>query len=654
MNREFLETYNRELRVLKENAKEFAEEFPGVADRLGGLLENNMDPMIEGLLQGTAFLASRVQLKLKHEYEQFTSNLLEQLLPDYLAPTPSTALLKIDPIFTDPSLKDGTHIEAGSYVEARFVERQRRIACKFRLASDLTLWPFELAASMYLPSQAALHGLGIEAPSNVQAAFRFSLLRRTVAQREDEPSEKKVAKRPECWISNCHTEELTFHITCAEVDAVRIYEKIFGHSTAVYLRHLNEFGDAVITPLPVDRLQQVGFDENESLFPREQRMFSGFELLREFFTLPAKFLAFKISGLGTALRGINTNKFDIVITVDQADNRLAPVIQPEAFALYAIAAANVFEMPTARVTVKVNENEYHIVTDRSRHLDFEVIKILQANAHFSGSSVKKEMHPLYAGPPLDASETDTIYYTIRRLPRRRSQEERSFSQASSYIGTDSFLMLTKLNSQDNRPRVSEVSLRVLCSNRHLTEHLPIGQGGADFILEEKTNLKVSCIQGPTAPRDSVTMATNNENGRSEQSTAAWRLINMISLNHLGLTGRGTSDSASALREMLSLFANLADAATERRIRGIKAVESRPINRRVRQKNGAGVVRGLEVSVTFDEKAFEGSGIFLLGAVLDRFFTEYASINSVVQTVIISAERGPVMRWPVRFGKKVEL
>ena len=150
------------------------------------------------------------------------------------------------------------------------------------------------------------------------------------------------------------------------------------------------------------------------------------------------------------------------------------------------------------------------------------------------------------------------------------------------------------------------------------------------------------------------MSTNNENGRSEQSTAAWRLINMISLNHLGLTGRGTSDSAGALREMLSLFANLADAATERRIRGIKAVESRPINRRIRQKNGAGVVRGLEISVIFDEKAFEGSGIFLLGAVLDRFFTEYAGINSVVQTVIISAERGTVMRWPVRFGKKVEL
>jgi len=654
MNREFLELYNRELRVLKENAKEFAEEFPGVADRLGGLLENNMDPMIEGLLQGTAYLASRVQLKLNHEYEQFTNNLLEQLLPDYLAPTPSTALLKIEPIFTDPSLKDGIRIDGGSYVEARFVERQRRIACKFRLSNGITLWPFELVGADYLSSQASLHGLGIEASTDVQAGLKLSLMRRTAARREDEPAEKQLAKRPESWVSNCRADELTFHITCPEVDAVRIYEKLYAHSATIYLRHLNEFGDAVITQLPESCLRQVGFDADESLFPREKRMFSGFELIREFFTLPAKFLAFKLTGLNAVLKVMNTNKFDIVVAFDQADTRLVPVIRPEAFTLYCVPAANVFEMATARVAVKPSEHEYHIVTDRSRHMDYEVIKVLQASAHSSGSSEKRDIYPLYAGPPLGSSESETIYYTIRRLPRRRSQDERSLRQASAYVGTDSFLMLTNHVGPEESLRVSEVSLRALCSNRNLTEHLPIGQGGADFILEDKTNLKVSCVFGPTPPRDAVTMAMGADTGQDRQSTAAWRLINMISLNHLGLSGQGTADTANALREMLSLFANAADATTERRIRGIKGVESRPINRRVRLQNGAGIARGLEIQVTFDEKAFEGSGVFLLGAVLDRFFMEYAGINSVVQTVIMSAERGLVMRWPVRMGRKVEL
>ena len=147
---------------------------------------------------------------------------------------------------------------------------------------------------------------------------------------------------------------------------------------------------------------------------------------------------------------------------------------------------------------------------------------------------------------------------------------------------------------------------------------------------------------------------DDQGAHGQQSTAAWRLINMLSLNHFGILKDGTTDSAAALREVLSLFANLSDSATERRIRGIKTVESRPINRRVRQRNGTGVVRGLEISVTCDERAFEGSGLFLLGAILDRFFSEYVSLNTVVQTVMVSSERGVIGRWPVRFGRKSEL
>ena len=75
---------------------------------------------------------------------------------------------------------------------------------------------------------------------------------------------------------------------------------------------------------------------------------------------------------------------------------------------------------------------------------------------------------------------------------------------------------------------------------------------------------------------------------------------------------------------------------------------------MRQRNGAGVVRGLEIRVTMDEKAYEGSGIFLMGAILDRFFVEYAGINNVVETVIVSNERGELKRWPARLGKRVEL
>ena len=59
MNPEFLDLYNRELKLLNEQAREFAAEYPGVAERLGGILEDRVDPLIGGLLEGAAFLAAR-------------------------------------------------------------------------------------------------------------------------------------------------------------------------------------------------------------------------------------------------------------------------------------------------------------------------------------------------------------------------------------------------------------------------------------------------------------------------------------------------------------------------------------------------------------------------------------------------------------------
>ena len=62
-------------------------------------------------------------------------------------------------------------------------------------------------------------------------------------------------------------------------------------------------------------------------------------------------------------------------------------------------------------------------------------------------------------------------------------------------------------------------------------------------------------------------------------------------------------------------------------------------------------RGLGIDLTLDESAFEGTGVFLLGAVLEQFFARYVSLNSFTETTIRSRDRGEVMRWPVRAGRR---
>src|ERR1700755_2283534 len=99
MRDELLLYYERELDYLRKSAAQFAEKHPKVASRL--VLEPTKceDPHVERLLEGFAFLAARVHLKIDDEFPEITEALLNILYPHYLRPIPSmtVAEFRIDP-----------------------------------------------------------------------------------------------------------------------------------------------------------------------------------------------------------------------------------------------------------------------------------------------------------------------------------------------------------------------------------------------------------------------------------------------------------------------------------------------------------------------------------------------------------------------------
>ncbi len=647
MNREFLKYYNQELAILREQASEFAEEYPGVAERLGGLLDDRVDPMIGGLLEGAAFLAARVQLKIKHEFADFTTNLLDQLVPHYLAPTPSFVLVQAQPKYGDPALRDGRTVARGANFEATYREAQRNIACRFTLAAPIDLWPFDIVNAEYFTSAAALQALIPGVGVDCAASLRLQLTVRTAARLEDEPDDKEAQTRPELRFSSCRVKSLRFHLLGQETDAVALYEQLFAHCRGVYFRVLDAFGDPIVVPGNAGMIRQIGFQDEEALIPNDKRLFRGFDFLRDYFAFPRRFLGFDLSGLGAAAARLNAKTVDILFAFDEVNPLLATAVRKEFFALYAAPGVNLFEKRLDRIPVKSSQHEFLVVPDRSRLLEFETNRVIRVFAHIPGAPQKVPVEPLYSA---NAARSATgLSYTIRRLPRRRTIEEKKYGPASDYAGTDVFLSLGERSDPEEGRRVAELSVDALCSNRHLTEHLPIGESGADFRFLDDVDLEVRCVAGPTRPLEPVLTVLDGKGENASTGEVAWRLVSMLSLNHLGLIDRAAGDSAKALRETLVLFADLADNATDRKIRGVRSVDARPIVRRLRQAQGAAAARGLEIAVLLEEKAFEGSGVFLLGAVLDRFFAEYVAINHFTQTVVRSTERGEIMRWPPRLG-----
>ena len=652
MNREFLDLYNRELSLLYEQAGEFAEQYPGIAERLGGLIRERSDPMVAGLLEGAAFLAARVQLKLKHEFPEFTANLLEQLVPNYLAPTPSAMLIKVLPPYSDPALRDGKRIVRGAYFDASYRERERSVACRFRLCREIELWPFDVVGAEYFPTAGALQAMGVPVGNNVISGLRISLTHRVATRLDEELPDADARNKPETWFAGCRTSELPFHLSGSEQDAIAIYEQIISGCVGVYFRYLDDFGDPVVIRAADDCIRQIGFDADEALFPGDSRVFRGSELLREYFVFPRKFLGFNLVGLRAVMPRLRSKSTDVVLAFDKHDTRLAAAVRADTFSLYTAPAVNLFEKTSDRVPINSNTHEYHVIPDRSRYLEYEPHRVLDVYAHFPGEREKVRVKPLYSASMDKASDVaQELFFTIRRLPRLRTVEEKARGETSDYVGADMFISLREPGELNGKPSAVELSVRALCSNRHLTEHLPIGQGGADFRLLDDTSLNLICVAGPTRPREPVVSQIRSRSEIASVGVVAWRLINMLSLNYLGLVERGAGSNAAALREMLSLFADFLDEATDRKIRGLRSVESRPVVRRVRERTGSGAARGQEIAINLDEKAFEGSGVFLLGAVIERFLAEYSGLNHFTQTVIVTPERGEIMRWPARMGSR---
>ena len=66
-----LESYQAELKTLKENAREFARKYPALAPHLAS---SSNDPDVERILQGTAYLSAGIRDRLETDFPEFAQS----------------------------------------------------------------------------------------------------------------------------------------------------------------------------------------------------------------------------------------------------------------------------------------------------------------------------------------------------------------------------------------------------------------------------------------------------------------------------------------------------------------------------------------------------------------------------------------------------
>lgn len=623
MDSRLLRHYENELSFLREMGAEFAEAHPKIAARLGMDGIEVLDPYVERLLEGTAFLTARVQLELELQYPAFTSHLLEVIFPHFLAPTPSMMVAELQPDMANAALVDGFTLPRHTQLRSSMVDGAQK-ACIFRTAHDLTLWPVEISQAEYVDGRGELVAAGVAQDIPARAGIRLRLRR-----------------HGELPLHELALDRLTMFLGGEGAPGARLYELLCAETTGVVARSTDRRADWVQTLR--SGVQPRGFDPEESLLPKPRASFDGYRLLQEYFAMPERFHFVDICGLAPALGRASGSEVDIYILLREGMPDMAPGITPEAFKLHCAPAVNLFEKRCDRVPVRETDVDHHVVPDRTAPLDYEVYSIEAVDGISAEGQKDTPFRAFYSADELTAAGGGMpAYYTQKRVMRQRTEKELLHGTRTNYLGADMYLSLVDAAQAPYPAEINQLAVRAMVTNRDLPLLLATGHDDLFHLPDGGPVARIRTPVSPTRPRPVLA-----------QGETAWRLISHLSLNYLSIADGGAGSQkgagAAALRELVGLYAPLGERTVAKNLEGIVNVTSRPVVRRMTDQVLSTAVRGLEITISFDESVFDGSSVYLLGAVLERFFRKYVSINSFTETVLETQQRGEIARWSPTSG-----
>lgn len=391
---------------------------------------------------------------------------------------------------------------------------------------------------------------------------------------------------------------------------------------------------------PSDCLSPIGFNDDESLLPASVKGFSGHRLLHEYFAFPARFNFFNLANLGSlAQAGDYPESFEVLVLLDRDTSELEQLVDRENFCLNCTPAVNLIEMRSDRVPVAPGSNEYHLVPDRTRPLDYEVFSVNAAEGFGRDNVVEAEFRPFYSSVTTDKS-CHGSYFSTRREPRSQSRLTNHKGPRSTYTGSEVFLSLVDQNEAPFPNSLRQLGVDITATNRDLPLLVRIG---SDNDLISVSSLPVSGIRilhGPSKPMPAIAEGEVN-----------WRLINQLSLNYRTLSEVDANETTGLLATLLSAYKPLGDPAIAKHAQSILSVSFKAVTRRLPGIGPLTFGRGVLIEIQVDESQFSGGSSYLFGCVLNQYLSRHVSINSFTELRLHSAQRGLVGKWAPSFGSR---
>ncbi|MEJ5057285.1 MULTISPECIES: type VI secretion system baseplate subunit TssF [unclassified Pseudomonas] len=584
--------YQSELTALRELGRRFAERSPALAPFLG---QAGRDPDVERLLEGFAFLTGRLRQKLDDELPELSHSLMQLLWPNYMRPLPAFSMLQFAPLTRS---EPASMVERDTPVESVPIEGVR---CRFRTCYSTEVSALDLVALNY-----SVKGNG-------------SLLSLRLGMTADGHFGELELKR------------LRLHFAGERYISQMLYLSLLRNLEGIELIPLDSAGKPVNganeAPLTLklsgDRVQPVGFAEDEALMPYPLNTFRGYRYLQEYFAFQDKFLFVDINGLDLLktlpenslkeIRGLEL-RFDINKSGVQ---RLRPTL--ENVKLFCTPIVNLFKHDALPVRLDGKQDEHLLLPARYDLENCGVFSVESVTGWRPGGLGYRNYVPFESfehDPSFDVP-VSSPHYSVR--------------QRSSMLhdGLDTYLSFGFGHGEVQET----LSIELTCTNQNLPRKLKPG------------DINQACEQTPAylgfrniTPVTSCFAPPLNHD-------FLWKLISNMSLNYLSLADVNALKVILETYDLPRYYDQHAEKVSKRLLDGLKSIKHQHVDRLHRGLP----VRGLRTELTIDPQGYIGEGdLFVFASVLNEFFALYASLNSYHELRVISTQ-GEVYQWTPRMG-----
>jgi len=598
--------YEKELAYIRQLGKEFSEQHPKIASRLGIADDLIEDPHVSRLIESFAYLNARIQYKLDDDFPEISDALLNVIYPHYLRQIPSCSVIQFTP---DESKSDAvTKIEKHSYLDtAKFNNTQ----CRFKTIFPVEMLPLEV-------TKAQIKSRPFSTPGSKHARGSGSVLHIQLKSINDDFE-----------INELDFNNLRFYLKGQSQYIHPFYELLFKNCHGIVITNSEDD----LKPIYLDKssIQQVGFNDDEGLLPYPAQSFIGYRLLTEFFVFPEKFMFIDINNICTTLNKDYSDELNLYIYLDSTDMEIERNISKENLLLGCSPVINLFDQQAEPIKLTHYEHSYEVIPDLRQYNSLEVYSIDSVSVSDPAGNIT-QYTPFYSKQH-DLSNNSVFWSSSRDFMQSSKNKYTPKTKTSIALSDINFDPV----SEDNHVLLVETT----CCNHDIPSIISINSEDSDLycINNSPPTKNIQFLHQPTS-----TIYPPLKN------SARWRLLSHLNLNYLSI--ESDNDSADSLKEILQLYDFTDRRSTKMMIESIIKLSVNQTTAPLTVNGQSSLCNGLDITIVLDQKLLSGSSGYLFASILEQFFKLYCPINSFIRcTTKIKGKEGSLKTCLPESGSK---